>query len=372
MKKIGILTLQSSHNCGSIMQAYALQEVLIKGGAAPEFIDFATSKQLEEYSVYTNQKGLKGIIKNLIFWWNRSVLTRHWNDYHDYRLKNLKLSENSYTEESDVSNIPEQYDAFITGSDQVWNVTIPDYNDIYFLSFKGKTKMAYAASFGARDPRKFVATEQIAQYLKDIDYLSIRENSGKKIVEELADRSIDVVLDPTLLIDEIEYEKARCNSGIPRGEKYIFYYATLHEPELDRFVKQIAKIYNIKVVSWNSKEYYKKFVWRHGFKLTEHQHPGIYLDLIKHAELVITTSFHGSVFSTIYKKKFWTLKNGDMYKADDRVITMIQNLGIESRLIEPKYDANFDYFQECDYSIYENNLQKLRNHSLEFLKKIFE
>lgn len=368
MKKIGIFTLHKSHNCGSIMQAYALQEYLKEKGVNPVLVDFGTSKQIDEYSVYTSQKGIKGLIKNLIFFTNRKTLKRHWNDYDVFRKKNLNLSEKQYNEESDISNLEKEYDAFICGSDQVWNVTIPDYNDIYFLPFTDKCKMAYAPSFGARDPRKFVNCDNISKWLSSYDYLSIRENSGKEIIREMTGKNVDVVLDPTLLLDAPNYEKIRGNSGI-EGD-YIFYYATLHSRELDLFVKKIAKKYNLKVIVWNSKEYYKKMVWRNGFKMTYHQDPGIYLDLIKNASLVITTSFHGSVFSTIYRKKFWILKNGDMFKTDDRVKTMAVNLGIEDRMIIPKFDIEFDYLKNVNYDLYEKNIEELRNSSKEYLNNI--
>lgn len=368
MKKIAVFTLHKSHNCGSIMQAYALQEYLKANGVNPILVDFGTSKQIEEYSVYTNQKGVKGLIKKIIFFINRKTLKRHWNDYDAFRKKNLNLSEKQYNEESDISNLMEEYDAFLCGSDQIWNVTIPDYNDIYFLSFTDKCKMAYAPSFGARDPRKFVDCDNISKWLTSFDYLSTRENSGKEILKEMTDRNVQVVLDPTLLLDAENYEIIRGNSGI-KGD-YIFYYATLHSNKLDRFVKKVAKKYNLKVIVWSSKEYYKKMVWRNGFKLTYNQDPGIYLDLIKNASLVITTSFHGSVFSTVYRKKFWILMNGDMFKTDDRVKTMVANLGIEDRMIIPNFNDDFDYLKNVNYDFYEKNIRKLRESSKEYLSNI--
>lgn len=370
MKKIAILTLQKSHNCGSIMQAFALQEVLKKIGETPEFVDFGTEQQIEEYGLYTSQKGIKGLIKNTIYFINRKILKRHWNDYDLFRKRNLNLSSMKFNESSDFSLIDNKYDKFITGSDQVWNVTIPDYNDIYFLPFENKRKMAYAASFGARDPRKFADCTNIKKLLGDFDYISIRENSGKNILKEWLNQDVDVVLDPTLLLEAKDYEIIEGETGITSDKKYIFYYATIHSKELDIFVKKVADKNNLEVISWNSKEYHKKFVWRYGFKQTFHQDPGVYLSLIKNASMVITTSFHGTIFSSIYRKNFWSLKNGDMFKNDDRVITMMKNLGLENRLIIPDFDENFDYLSLCDYTEYENNIYALRENSMKFLEQI--
>ena len=83
----------------------------------------------------------------------------------------------------------------------------------------------------------------------------------------------------------------------------------------------------------------------------------------------MTTSFHGTIFSTIYKKNFWVLKNGDMYGDDDRVKTLINQLGIEDRLILPKFDSNINYMENVNYTKYDKHLPFLREKSLQYLKE---
>lgn len=370
MKKIGIISFHRSHNCGSIMQAYAMQTLLSKMGVQPIFIDFSTVGQDEMYAVYTKQKGIKGIIKNILFWINRDMLQRHWEDYDQFIKKHLILS-SKLGENCNMKVLDNDYDAFLCGSDQVWNVTIPDYSDVYFLNFSQKTKIAYAPSFGARDPRKFSNNiENIKTWLNNIDYLSIRENSGRTMLKELTGRDVPVVLDPTLMLNEEEYSMLEEDSG--EIKPYIFYYATLHSKELDRFVKKLSKKLGVRVIVWNSKEYILRSEWANGFRMAYHQNPGVYLNLIKNAEIVVTTSFHGTVFSTVYRKKFWVLKNGDMYKGDDRIMTMTDALGISSRVISTNFDENKNYLEEVDYETYEQALDIERKESAKFLKACLE
>ena len=98
------------------------------------------------------------------------------------------------------------------------------------------------------------------------------------------------------------------------------------------------------------------------------QDPGVYLNLIKNAKLVITTSFHGSIFSSLYHKDFWVIKNGGMYGEDDRVITLLDEIGMSSRLIEPNFNSDYNYFKATDYSSFNGNLDTLKKESLKYLK----
>lgn len=371
--KVGILTFHASHNCGSMMQAYATQQLLEKLGYDNEIIDFQNFGQKDMYSVVHKKLSIKNMIKNIILIPHYFKLKEHWKDYEEFLHINFKLSEERYSKTEEIYKIREKYNTCICGADQIWNITIKDADDAYFLPFdkKNMKKISYAPSFGAKEIAKYTNDiQKYKKYLKDFDYLSIRENNGKKWIKNMIGKEVPVVLDPTLMLEGEDYERIRRASGIKN--KYIFYYAPTYKRNLDKFVKKISKKYNLPVVVWNSKEYYLKGEYLNGFKMSEHQEPGIYLDLIKNADLIITTSFHGTIFSTIEKKKFWVLKNGGMYTTDDRVITLVNQLCIENRLIEPEFDDNKDYFEEVDYRNYEENLKVLREQSLNYLKNCLE
>ena len=365
-KKIGIITFHASHNCGSMMQAYALQHFLEKNNYDNEIIDFQTEGQKDKYAVWHKKITIKNIVKNFISLTHPIKMQKVWDEYENFMKKNMNLSKDKYSNQEDLNDISQKYNICISGADQIWNITIKDANDAYFLPYNGIKKIAYAPSFGAKKIQNYTnKIDKYKKYLNSFNVLSIRERNGQKWIEELINKEVPVVLDPTLLLDAEDYDLVAKSSGI-KG-KYIFYYAPTYSRKLDKFVKKVSKKYKLPVIVWNAREYFFKMEWIHGFHLTKIEHPGIYLDLIRNAELVITTSFHGTIFSTIYRKKFWTLKNGEMYQNDDRVKTLVSQLKIEDRLISPVFDINTDYIEEVNYSQYEQQLSKLRKFSETYL-----
>ncbi|MDO4967208.1 MAG: polysaccharide pyruvyl transferase family protein [Candidatus Saccharibacteria bacterium] len=371
-KKVGIITFHRSHNCGSILESFAMQKIVSKLGYSAELINFSSNGQRDMYRVFSKQRKIKKIIKNIIVLPLFRTIRRHYNNYADFIKKHLKVSSGDYKTESDLKNIKDNYDIFLAGSDQIWNITIPDYDISYFLPFTEKKKIAYAPSFGAKNILDNSASPEIyCDLLKKFNYLSVRENNGKKWIYDMTGISVPVVLDPTLLIGREEYDKLERDSGI-KG-KYIFYYSPQYKKDINKFVKRVSKKYKMPVIVWNSKEYIIKGLYRYGFKMAYEQDPGIYLNLIKHAELVITTSFHGSIFSSIYRKKFWVMKNGGMYGDDDRVLTLLDELKLSDRLIEPTFDESCDYMErEIDYSSYKTALIKHKKESIDFLEEALE
>lgn len=371
MKKIGLITFHASHNCGSMLQTYALQNKLSEYGQV-RIINFSNKGQQELYNPYYKCNNLKNIIKNLLIIPKWKRIKKIDNSYRKFIDSNFNLTENFYEKLEELDEEKLGFDEYVCGSDQIWNITIKDGDDTYFLPFvKKHKKIAYAPSFGAKNPKKY--TNNIEFYknaIKDFDFLSVRENNGQKWIKDLTGLNAEVVLDPTLIVNKEIYENIEQKINTP--QKYIFYYAPGYMKDLNEFVYKISKRYKLPVIVFNSKQFYVKRLWKYGFQLPEDENPGTYLYLMKNAELIFTTSFHGTIFSSIYKKKFWILKNGGMYGDDDRVKTLINQVKIEDRLIEPKSVDDFDFFKDIDYKIYDIELEKLKNKSNKYLKEAIE
>lgn len=371
MNKIGIITFHASHNCGSFLQAYALQKFLKNNNLDAEIIDFSNEGQRKLYDITYKNNSLKNFIKNIILFPRRRILKNTHKNYEKFIHKNLKLSKEKFLKLQEMKEYEFDYDIFICGSDQIWNVTIVDFDDAYFLPFiSDKKKIAYAPSFGARKMSKYLLEnelEKYKRYLNEFSLITIRENNGKEWLKEMIKKDVPVVLDPTLLLSREDYKEIEdCYDQNIIG-KYIFYYSPSYNPEINELVKKISRKYNLKVIAWNPKSYYLKFMNFTNFYLPKKQNPGVYLSLIRDAELVITTSFHGTIFSTIYNKKFWVIKNGEMFGDDDRVKTLINELSIEDRLIPIQFDEKFDYLSEVNYNTYTKKLKKLKNNSSQIL-----
>lgn len=366
MKKIGIITFHNSYNCGSMLESYAIYKRMSEIDSNAEIINFSSNGQKNLYNVFEKNTSLKNLIKNLLIFPHRKQISTNNKKYEEFKNKYFNLSK-----EYESNNLTDDdYCVLVAGSDQIWNITIADYDDAYFLSFsKNAKKVAYAPSFGSKNIMNY--TDKPNKYKKlinNFDALSVREKNGQKWIKDLTGKNAEVLIDPTLLYDKKFYDNIIDNQCTP-DYKYIFFYCPNFDRYLCEFVKKISEKYNLPVICWSSKSFYKKFIYTYGFKLPEYESPSVYLSLIKNAELVFTTSFHGTIFSTIYKKRFFTLKNGGMYGDDDRVMTLLNQLDITDRLIEPDFNGKFDYLKEMDYSNYDKNLKILQNKAQKYIQK---
>ncbi len=379
MKKIGIVTFHRSHNCGSILQSYAMQEILKNYGYQPEFIDFATKGQNELYSVFrpfnfsTPRSFAKSAYRNMLSALLYSRAKRNWTSYDRYLTNHLNVSKESYDDSSELNDKKLDYELYLTGSDQVWNVAIDDYDPIYFLNFvHSHPKIAYAVSQGARDIAKYAQDpDQIARYIKDIDFVSSREENGQKWIENLTGNRYPVVLDPTLLHSQSQYssiEEAHGISNVKDGE-YIFVYASPLSRDYMRSVRKYARTHNLKIVVWHKEIWLKHLGWLTGVKCPNDQTPGKYLDLIKNAKYICTSSFHGVAFSTIYRKNFVVLENDGMRAGnDDRMTGFLKRLKLSDRIVDlSHFDTKMN--EEIDYNEFEVELQKNQKVSRDFLDK---
>lgn len=367
MKKVGIITFHNSYNCGSMLESYAMQTAIEKIGKSAEIINFSNLGQRELYSEMYKNNSFKNIIKNIIIFPHRGRIKYNNSKYEEFKNKYFKLTK-------DYDNINElddsSYSTVVSGSDQIWNVTIADADDAYFLPWVKKAKkVAYAPSFGSKNILKYSNNpDKYKKYILNYDAVSIRENNGKKWLKDLCNIDVDVLLDPTLLLEKKDYECLEA-SDFEFHDDYIFFYSPGFDRKICKFVKQIADKYNLKVITWSAKQYYTKMIKSFGFELSKYENPSMYLSLIKNSKLIMTTSYHGTIFSTIYKKNFIVIKNGGMYGDDDRVKTLLNQLCMESRLIPYNFDDNFNYMENVDYTNYDNKIKLLREKSLNFLEE---
>lgn len=366
--KAGIITFHNSYNCGSMLESFAIHKYLKNKGVDNEIVNFSNQGQRQMYSVISKNNSLKNIVKNILLFPHYKKLRYNNNKYEEFKRNNFALSK-EYHESSDIDE--SNYSIVVAGSDQIWNVTIKDADDAYFLNWvKNAKKVAYAPSFGARKIANYSNNQQkYINYLKEFEAISIRENNGQKWIKEMLGINVPVLIDPTLLLDYKEYDEILDNDFKIPFDKYIFFYCPKFNTEICKFIKKVSEKYKLPIIVWSAKNYHLKGIARFGFKLPEYESPAVYLKLIKNAEMIFTTSFHGTIFSTIYKKRFFTIKNGEMYGDDDRVLTLLQSLDMMERLIPYDFDEKVNYMSEVDYSKYDNSIKKLRETAEDFIQK---
>ncbi len=364
--KIGILTFHAAYNCGSMMQTYALDHFLSARGVRCEVIDFANDGQRNVYSMFARGLSIKNLVKNCIVWLYQWRIRANFASYEAFKREHFHLSGKRYDTAGELTDA--EYAAVVAGSDQIWNITIEDGDDAYFLPWvRQARRVAYAPSFGAKNILRYAPDPaKYRRYLEAFDCLSVREKNGQKWIKELTGKDVPVVLDPTLLLDAADYAPV-ISQRLTLPERYIFYYSPGFSRDINRLVQQISKKYKLPVIAFNAKNFFVKGMQFGGFHLPTLENPATYLQLMQHATMVITTSFHGTIFSTVFRRTFWTVKNGGMFGDDDRVLTLMDHLTLEDRLIGIDFDPNFDYLREADYAPYQRNLESLREQSKAYL-----
>lgn len=219
-----------------------------------------------------------------------------------------------------------KYDYFVTGSDQVWNPVYKLVKYVMYLRFALKRKrIAVAASFGMSDiPEE--CQEIVARYLKGMHYISVRENSGKKIVEKYTNHSCDVFPDPTLLISKDAWNVLIKDIKIDLPKRYMMvYFLGDFCAARKTFIEVAAEKYNCEIVWINDDEHPEYYTID----------PAEFVYVLKHSQMVVTDSFHGCVFSIVFQKRFAVFRReGYQYDMFDRIETLLNAVGLESQIKE--------------------------------------
>ncbi|WP_019230336.1 polysaccharide pyruvyl transferase family protein [Sedimentibacter sp. B4] len=348
--KVITLTTHSAHNHGAILQAYALQKFLKLNSCEAKILDYRPEYLIKPIINFDkNSNFTKQLIINIIAF--RSRLSRK-QKFESFTNKYLDLEQAEYDINGELVEI--DADAYIVGSDQIWNQDITRGIDAnFFLRFVKKSKkISYAASFG-----KDSISEEfkcISDFLESFDHLSVREESGKKILNELGYHNVHVTLDPVFLLDINEY------NGIlaaPKFENYILIYTLENNEEVNTLAKKIAKDKRMNIVSIGS--------YRNQYNSDIHIRdtgPEEFLGLIRNSSYVITNSFHAIAFSIIFNKQF------SYVRLRNNRGTRIENL---LRLISLEGKIELDRFSEVnqivDYDMVNHKIDICKREAQEYL-----
>ncbi len=220
--KTGTITFHAPNNNGSFLQAYALQQILMKElGVDNEIIDFRSAKQTNHYKTFRPVRCKNDLLKNLASLPHFRKLNIRYARFENMRNQYLTKTECIISEE-EVLKQTDEYDALIAGSDQIWNTGASDFSPVYFLPIANKRKIAYAVSCGS-----VAGTAGLKEYegaIYTFERISVREEAVKKLLQPFYNGEIGVVLDPTLLLNKEDYQLLYQKAPLVEGE-YIFYYS---------------------------------------------------------------------------------------------------------------------------------------------------
>lgn len=369
MRKIATITFHSPHNYGSNLQAYALQEYVKKIAGKNytyEIINLRTNKQKEQYSIYNRNSIGARIVRIFLLKNYYKKIKGKFEKFENFINSKLQISK-EFKSESELKQANLKYDYFISGSDQIWNLRANDFDWSYFLEFvnSGK-KISYAASFG---PKKMEWTEEekqrVANNLKGYDYISVREEGSQNNIKELLNKNVPIHMDPTILLTKEEWNKIIPKEKIYNG-KYILFYSLDHKKEYIELVKKVSKILRLPVVT-------TRFAGRRelfsGFEQIYDVGPIEFLNLLKNAELVLSSSFHGTIFSTILQVPFFAINGLN----DFRISTLLKKLKLEERSIDnDNVEKKCREYKNIDFKKAKEELNNERRKSDEYLKEALD
>lgn len=370
--KIGIITFNSAHNYGAVLQVWALQEKLKADGHQVEVINYRPAAIDNLYRIYIpkwitqNELVNRGFhklqyMKEKVKTPQKAIRYKKFEDFINHVLPTTK----PYHRYNALVNEDFDYDVMIAGSDQIWNSNITKgLSGAYFLNFGKKSikRISYAASIG-KDC--FDANEKlrVQSYLQNFDYISVREEKLKHEVEQLTTKEVDLVLDPTLLLDKEKYDKIRKDTKIKQD--YIFVH-NVHLAKIDErlnaIVEEISKRTGLPVINNRADYNFSNEIGKFA-----DGGPEEFLGIIAGAKMVITNSFHATVFSTIYERNFITVPH---FKNPDRMQNLLHLFQLDNHLIKSVNEIPEDLNSlEIDYTHVAQLRKIARDASEKFLDK---
>lgn len=361
MKKIGIVTWHYNPNYGGILQAYALQEILIKLGYVPEFINY-------RHDLNSIPKRLTRRMKDAYMMIKRPRIHLGRKAKFKFIAQELNVGKLFYSYDKLKSTADSTYDACICGSDQIWSNNF-GVNPYYYLDFINEFKrISYAPSIGYNEVPKELQ-ENFIFYVKKINCLSIREEKGAEIIKSLTGRDAEVVLDPSLLLTKNEWiEKASKykENKFKDHDSYILLYVLGDNIKYVNYAKRLSETLGLKLIALESKKAKIDGVEQY------YGDPFDFIELMNNAKYILTDSFHGVAFSINLEKQFLAFKrfeDDESNSQNSRIYNILSKVNLLDRLTSSEVDVDYMTNNYIDFDNVRILLNNEREKSMNYLEK---
>ncbi len=361
-KRCGIITYHFAVNYGAVLQSYALRASLNNSGMDTHVINYVTNTQRNNNSLYRKGNGLKGGIKNaflLPFHFQRSKRQSRFQNF---------VNENILGEKTDVIsdlvalkvNVDSNYDCIISGSDQVFNPKIIDFNNAFFYPFKTEAKkIGYAVSSGGATVQELLVFKD---YIDDFDVITARENTTIEVLSKITDKNVVEVCDPVFLLKKEDWSKIATSVKV---HDYLLCYFVKFT-DIDKKIKlaeRIAKEKGLKLLILSAR--ITKYNFTH--TVISDAGPIEFVSYFANADYICTDSFHGTSFSLIFNKPFTTIEKREE-SADGRKTNILR----KANALNSVYYLG-DVWNEpeaLDYEEVNRRLEEIRNESMYVLLEV--
>ena len=383
-KKTGIVTLHFSINYGAVLQCMALQNYLKSKGNDTEVIDYVPD-YLEEYwnpwisptkecrnrLIYCGKNPLKTSLimmktffetlsKNSDYFYKK----RKFDRFKHFISKYINVSAEHFSDAVSIGKRASEYGIIFTGSDQVWNPSFTKGNidDVYLLKFGNGEfiKAAYAASAGISGD-DFI--KQLSEDISNIEYISVREKSlADSLNKSDTGLNVERVIDPTLLFSGDEWRKYE-NTDTAHNYKYILVYCLKQHDEFAEVMRLLKENADYKVIDISPEQVRNE---KNDSINKSDCGPDEFLSFIDRAEFVITNSFHATIFSILFEKKFLTIPDDT---TGSRMIDLLNDFNLTGRIYDKKRGFD-DYMSDVEYSEARAIREKLKADADSFFAKV--
>lgn len=379
---IGVCVKYFHENYGGMLQAYATISMLEARGLNYELIQYEKRRSPVEIAksiprllngVLLNDKK-EALVKKIgekihpRFSENNAIRKRA---FENFKHKNFTKLSPVYVGYEELCANSNRYSAIITGSDQLWSPAgLPtNYYNLMFVPDDIR-KISYASSFGV-EQIPWYQNRRTADYLKRIDFISMREKHGSEIVERLTGRKVKTILDPVFNFDESGWKKL-----IPVNKKvdepYIFAYFLGANPQHRLSVNHLAAKTGLKIVVLPHLDQYVAADEKFGDIALYDVSPADFLNLLRGADYICTDSYHGMCFSIIHRKKFMIFNrycDSSKISKNSRIDSLCTELDLQHR----RYNGNniMSILESIDYNSVYINLERLQRITQEYLDRAF-
>lgn len=352
--KIGILTYHRSHNYGALLQAVALRKVVENLGHEVYYIDYFPDYHQEMYKWFSfyafNKQGPKGKLRYIK---NSIKKYAYWKERREHFLNFQRQYIFPYCKGMD-----EKFDVVLYGSDQIWRKQYITnvYNPIYFgkNEISASRHVSYAASMGIL-PNQDEDSSELKNLLSYLDSISVRELGLLKLVDSLGIKNAKLVLDPTLLLSSKDWDALVPTERLI-AEPYCLYYSLIKDSFDEKNIRQFAIDRGLRFITLLGTATQKQTVDKRTV-----DGPIEFVNLIRYADFVFTSSYHGMVFSLIYNRPFYA----SFSRNSERAASLLHTLGLDNHILT----ANSIIPQYRDYDLScMDKLKPMRCNSIEFLK----
>lgn len=375
MKKVGIMSMQRVYNYGSFLQAYGLKSLIEELGCEVQFVDYKVGECLLEEK--NDDKGIKKIL-------NKSKVTSKLIEYIGFdaplkeKIKFVLYKRNYGKKNFPLLGITEKcsynpkLDVLVIGSDEVFNCVQSNKNvgfspELFGANNNAKKVISYAGSFGNTTIdklKKYKVDKKVANLLSKFNSISVRDNNSGEIIEELTGINPNYNLDPVLAYDYMNKCKDKIKDVEDKDYIILYGYSGRFNSEECKKIKEYAKKENKRIYCFGGvQEVCDKFIDCTPFEI---------LSYFKNSDAIITDTFHGTIFSIITKRKFYTVirkSHGTGYGNEEKLTDLLRRTKLTNRIVTNIGDIENLLNEEIDYKETFKFLEEERKNTKEYLKK---